>query len=199
MKKLFTLILALVLCLLLTAAAPTNAKAQMNPAGCVQNMTEAHRMADCARFLGLPETDPIIVKAGQIWTQNHKQYVSDAEVVATVIANEAGSGCTERHMELVGAVVVNRTNDPAFPSTVTGVVKAKGQYNPAYATPGSYAWNKAREDQETFAKCLSYAKKALNGDVTCEPDVVYQDNQTHGSGIYETHKTSYSTTYFCHK
>ena len=200
MKKFITLILALVVCFLLTAAAaPSSAKPQMEPAACVQKMTEAHRMADCARFLGLQETDPIIVRAGQIWTQSYNEYISDSEIIATVISNEAGYGCTERHMELVGAVIVNRTNDAAFPGTVTGVVKAKGQYNPDYATPGSYAWDKARDDQDTFATCLSYAKEALRGDVTCESDVVYQDNQTHGSGIYETHKTAYSTTYFCHK
>lgn len=157
----------------------------------------AHEIAELARGLGLPETDPIIQRAREIWWEADAQFCADRDIIATVVYNEAGHGCSERHMELVAAVVCNRVADDRFPGTVFEVVVQPGQYHPDYANPDSYYGKRARES-DRWALCQEIAARALRGEVDCEPGVLYQANFVQGSGIYETHQTSYSTSYFCY-
>ena len=161
--------------------------------------TQAHEIAEQARAMGLPETDPIIVRARELWYEADAQFCMNRDIIACVVYNEAWGGCTDRHRELVAAVVYNRVNCAyGGATTVYDVVSAPGQYLKAYATPGSYYWNQATKDPTVWAECQRIATKALNGEVVCPADVVGQSEARQGSGVYEICKTSYSTTYFCY-
>lgn len=162
----------------------------------VQN--KAHEMAEMARSIGLPEDDPIIVRAKELWWEANKQFSIDRDIIATVVYNEAWYGCSDRHRELVAAVVVNRVNHPLFPNDVYDVVVQKGQYLPAYANPNSYYGQRARADAKVWSECQRIATKALRGQVECPGNVIWQANFKQGKGVYETHYTSYSTSYFCY-
>lgn len=164
----------------------------------LQQKNQAHEIAELARQMGLPEDDPIIVRAQELWWEADADFQTDRDIIATVVYNEAWGGCTDRHRELVAAVVVNRVNSTQFPNTVYDVVVQPGQYHKAYATPGSRYWNAARADPTSWAECQRVAAKALNGEVECPTNVFYQAEGTQGSGTYETAATSYSTTYFCY-
>jgi hypothetical protein len=158
----------------------------------------AHAIAECARSLGLSEKDPIIVRAKEIWHKADEDFKIDRDIIATVVYNEAGYGCSDRHMELVAAVVCNRVNSDRFPDTVYDVVVAPKQYHPGYVKPDGYLGKRARES-EIWSKCQEIATKALNGEIECPANVYYQANFVQGSAIYEIHKTSYSTTWFCYE
>ena len=160
---------------------------------------QAHAIAEQARAMGLPETDPIIVRARELWYEADAQFCMNRDIIACVVYNEAWGGCTDRHRELVAAVVYNRVNCAyGGATTVYDVVSAPGQYLKAYATPGSYYWNRATKDPTVWAECQRIASKALNGEVVCPSNVLGQSEGTQGSGVYEICKTSYSTTYFCY-
>lgn len=158
---------------------------------------KAHEIAELARSMGLPEDDPIIQRARDLWWEADAQFCYDRDIIATVVYNEAGFGCSDRHMELVAAVVCNRLGYNGFPNTVYEIVTAPNQYHPAYADANSYYGRRARES-DIWEKCQDIAARALRGEIECPEGVVYQANFTQGSGVYETHYTSYSTTYFCY-
>lgn len=158
----------------------------------------AHEIAELARSLGLPEDDPIIVRAKEIWWEADEQFCNDRDIIATVVYNEAGYGCSDRHMELVAAVVYNRLKSDKFPDTVYEIVVAPKQYHPAYADENSFYGRRARES-DVWNKCQEIATRALMGEIECPEDVVYQANFTQGSKVYEVHYTTYSTTWFCYK
>lgn len=163
----------------------------------IDQKATAHEIAELARSLGLPEDDPIIQRAQQLWWEADAEFTADRDIIATVVYNEAGYGCSDRHMELVAAVVVNRVGSEAFPDTVYDVVTQKNQYHPDYAEADSYYGRRARES-DVWAKCQEIAARALLGEVECPDNVVFQAEFVQGSGVYEVHKTSYSTTYFCY-
>lgn len=125
-----------------------------------------------------------------------KQFYKDRDIVATVVYNEAGIGCSDRHMELVAAVIYNRLNSSLFPNNIYDIVTAPRQYLPAYADPSSYYGRRARESSK-WKKCQEIATRALSGMIDCPDNVFFQANFTQGTGIYEIHETSYSTTWFC--
>lgn len=156
----------------------------------------AHEIAELARSLGLPEDDPIIVRAQEIWWDAEEQFCNDRDIIATVIYNEAGYDCSDRHMELVAAVIYNRLQSDKFPDTVYEIVTAPKQYHPDYAKAKSKYGKRARES-EIWSKCQEIATRALNGEIDCPSDVFFQANFVQGKEIYETHYTSYSTTWFC--
>lgn len=122
----------------------------------------------------------------------------DVDIVAVLIFNEGWFGTSLRHKELDGAVVYNRVNSDLFPNTVYEVVTQDGQYCPAYADPDSIYSQQARADPEIWETCREIARRALSGDVDCPENVVFQAEFVQGSGIYETHYTSYSVTHFCY-
>jgi len=177
--------------------------AYVSPTGWTWRQDKAHEIAELAREIGLAEDNPIIVEASRIWWE--EQYAvparwwteEDRDIIARVIYNEAGYGCTERHMELVGAVIVNRVESPLYPDTVYGVVTQAGQYHASYADAGSYYGRRARES-DRWEYCCDLAERALNGEVDCPDNVLYQANFRQGAGVYEYGYTSYSTTFFCY-
>lgn len=158
----------------------------------------AHKIATLARSIGLPEDNPIIVQAKELWTEAYEQTCRDRDIIATVVYNEAGYGCSDRHMELVAAVIYNRLKSDDFPDTVYEIVTAPKQYHPLYADPESF-YGKLARDSDVWTKCQRIAIKALRGEIECPDNVFYQANFTQGSEIYEVHDTSYSTTWFCYE
>lgn len=121
----------------------------------------------------------------------------DIDIIATVVYNEAWCGCTDRHRDLVAAVVCNRVKSDKFPDSVFDVVTQKGQYLKSYAYAESAAGIAARADPDIWAECREIARRALCGEVDCPEDVLYQSEFVLGR-IYEASWTSYSTTYFCY-
>lgn len=158
---------------------------------------KAHEIAQLARSIGLPENDPITVRAKEVWLEANEQFQRDRDIIATVVYNEAGYGCSDRHMELVAAVIYNRLRSDKFPDTVYEIVTAPKQYHPLYADENSF-YGKLARDSDKWNKCRKIATMALQGSIECPENVFYQANFTQGDGIYEVHDTSYSTTWFCY-
>lgn len=116
---------------------------------------------------------------------------SDIDLLARIIYLEAG-GCTYRHKQLVGCVVVNRMNHSAFPDTLTDVIYQKNQYYPE----GSKHIKNATPDNE----CYAIARDLLaNGNYgLCPKNVLFQAEFVQGE-VYEVIVSPYgSTTYFCY-
>lgn len=215
MKKITAFIVIAALCLTLCAATARE---------WTERQETAHQIAELARSMGLPEDDPIIMRAQELWWSDFVEddnaeeapdtpcpveevpedelptpwYTQqDIDIIACVVYNEAGYGCTDRHQELVAAVVVNRVNDSRFPGTVYGVVTQPYQYSVSYATYGSYYMTRAMQS-DIWSHCCEIAERALRGEVVCPVNVVFQANFAQGTGTYELGYTSYSVTYFCY-
>lgn len=120
----------------------------------------------------------------------------DLDMLAAIIYYEAGSNeCTDRHQQLVGQVVVNRMRDPRFPDTIYDVLT---QVDPVqYSTSESVLTNMGNRDIIP-QRCYNNALEVLYGRVECPSDVIFQANFKQGTGVYEEHYTSYSTSYFCY-
>lgn len=157
----------------------------------------ASEIIQLARSIGLPESDPILVRAKELLGESYGQFATDRDIIATVVYNEAGYGCSDRHMELVAAVIYNRLRSDKFPDTVYEIVTAPKQYHPLYAEADSFYGKLARESDK-WKQCQQIATKALSGEIKCPDNVFYQANFTQGDGIFEEHYTSYSTTWFCY-
>lgn len=121
----------------------------------------------------------------------------DIDIIASVIYNEANYGTSFRHRELVAAVVVNRVHSSMYPNTVYGVVTQPMQYLGAYADYNSwYMQNAMKSDR--WSEYQEVAERALRGEIECPSNVLFQAEFKQGTGVYEIHETSYSTTYFCY-
>ncbi|PKM72833.1 MAG: hypothetical protein CVU91_07340 [Firmicutes bacterium HGW-Firmicutes-16] len=189
MKKVITIILILAIAFLLLQSAVAKTSNTWT-----DKQEQAHEIAELAREMGLAESDPIITRAKEIWDAEDTQFQLDRDIIATVIYNEAWSGCTDRHRELVAAVIMNRVKSDKFPNTVYDVVAQKGQYLIGYAN-GDPHFTPPVEVRE---ECQEIAARALHGEIDCPDNILYQAEFKQGSGVYEVCKTSYSTTYFCY-
>lgn len=156
---------------------------------------EAHDTANAARVLGLPEHDPIIREAQEVWWSAQELVAWDRDLIAAAIYHEAWGGCSDRHRELVGAVIMNRVRSSVWPNSVYEVLASPGQYS---INPKSKIWWKAKENATTWSTCQNIAMKVIANKVKIDSNVVYQSNFRQGSGVYEIHRTSYSTSYFCY-
>ena len=191
MKRL--IILALVIAALLCTCGFTKANTEAAP--WTNRQQELHELANMARAMGLPESNPIIKEAKRLWHQEE----TDLRILANVILGEAPY-CSDRHQQLVAQVVLNRVESPLFPDNVVDVVNAPKQYNPDYTRNLPEIETADAEQYRAFVNAL----KAMNGEVDCPAEVVYQSEfKSLGSGIYEqiTVDTGwfYSTTYFNYK
>lgn len=114
----------------------------------------------------------------------------DVILLAKVIAAEAGSDyVSDRCNELVGAVVVNRLNHPLFGNTLEDVLYQPGQYATA-----SYF-----DSVEPDERDLVNARRALEGEINCPIDVVWQANFPQCA--WNTSLNVYEVTdgmYYCH-
>lgn len=142
----------------------------------ISNMTEA------------TEEDEITDKETSV-TQTVRD--SDVDLLARIIYLEAG-GCTYRHKQLVGCVVINRMNHSAFPDTLTGVIYQKNQYYPE----GSRHIKNATPDNECYAIARDLLENGNYG--ICPKNVLFQAEFVQGE-VYEVIVSPYgSTTYFCY-
>lgn len=191
MKKQKTILLCLVIVTLMSLT--------IGAAPYVNKQDKAHQIAELARDLNLPETDPIIVRAKELWSDADEEFCSDRDIIACVVYNEAWGDCTTEHRELVAAVIVNRVNAQYSGATsVREVVTARGQYLPAYATPGSTYWKRATADPTIWAECQRIATKALKGEIDCPSNVLYQSNYQQGKSVYKKFWACGNWTYFCY-
>lgn len=179
MKKIFRIVfVASLLATMMIATATTASAATYTDPTWNTKQIQANDIADKAREMGLPENDPIIVRAKQIWMEEQNKKPSytdyDLKVMANTIYYEARD-CSDRHQQLVGAVVMNRVRDPRFPNTVAGVV---GQ-------PGQYAGNYLNANPPISDRIYNNAKQALLYKVGCPTNVLYQANFRQGKGVYE--------------
>ncbi len=78
-------------------------------------------------------------------------------LLAALIQCEAG-GEPYEGMLAVGAVVMNRVNSPAYPSTVYNVIFASGQFTPAKSGSLARVYSKGPKDS-----CIQAAREALAG------------------------------------
>ena len=176
----------------LTVMLTASAYKQPETAPRTEKQEKLHELANMARDMGLPEDNPIIKEAQRLWWSEQREM----QILANVILHEAPY-CTDRHQQLVAQVVLNRKESPMFPNTVEAVVNQPGQYNPVY-TRNLPTWDTADEEQQ---RAFRNAIAAMNGEVECPENVVYQSEFDFlGSRIYEeiTVDTGWfkSTTYF---
>lgn len=153
-----------------------------------------HEIAELAREIGLEEDNPIIQEASFLWYTE----LEEIKILANVISFEANC-CTDRHQQLVAAIVLNRKNSNKFPNTIKEVIIQENQYNPSYI---KNLPNYLTADDD-MKKCFVNAIKAYRGEVECPDNVLFQSNYPElGSGYYEVIEvdTPYfkSTTYFAY-
>ncbi|MEG2526683.1 MAG: hypothetical protein RSA62_05630, partial [Oscillospiraceae bacterium] len=97
--KLYIALLALAAAVLILAGS-----AQASGTEWTQRQKIANQIADLGRSIGLADDDPIIAGAKKLWNEDAGKE-QDIKILATVIYNEAGNGCTEEHQLLVGRVL----------------------------------------------------------------------------------------------
>lgn len=118
----------------------------------------------------------------------------ELQILTNVVYYEA-NGCTDRHQQLVAAVVLNRVGSKHFPGTLREVVEQPRQYSRSY-TRNLPALD---TEDENLQKAMRNATAALEGDVECPENVVFQAEFRQGNGVYETIRSAWgSTTYFCY-
>lgn len=158
------------------------------------NQNKLHQIAELAREIGLEEDNPIIQEASFLWYTE----LEEIKILANVISFEANC-CTDRHQQLVAAVVLNRKNSNKFPNTIKEVITQENQYNPSYI---KNLPNYLTAD-DNMKKCFVNAIKTYCGKVECPDNVLFQSNYPElGYGYYEVIEvdTPYfkSTTYFAY-
>lgn len=121
----------------------------------------------------------------------------DLDLLAAAIHYEAGSSyCTDEQQQLTGQVVVNRMNDPRYPSIMYDVI-TDTKYGVQYSTSSKIIANAGNRDIIP-QRCYDNALAVLNGMVECPENVIFQANFKQGTGVYKVFETSHSTSYFCY-
>jgi len=160
-----------------------------------QRQDDLHTAADVLRTLGYADDSEVIQRLKAEWADEEDAL----NIIAKVIKNEApgtpdAQWCPLWHQAAVGQIIVNRVNDPRFPSTVRDVVSAPYQYTTAYCS----GFENVEQHYYDMARLVLDGEAArLYG---IPDDIIFHDNMAHGP-IW---KTSYintgwfsSTTYFC--
>lgn len=102
--------------------------------------------------------------AAKLEAERHKLFDSvttdadSAYLLAALIQCEAGNQPYEGQLA-VGAVVMNRVRNSAYPSTIHGVIYASGQFTPA----SSGRLDRLYSSGEVKSSCIQAAKEALSG------------------------------------
>lgn len=139
----------------------------------------------------------------QLYQLKHPQkaytYTSEElEWLAKLINQEAGcNSCTDRHQQLIAAVVLCRVNSKNWPNSIKEVISQSGQYG-SYNT---WDWNNNAVPQRAYDNALA----VLNGTCDYPDNLIFQSSFPQKSwgakeyNIYETYytKETGTTTYFC--
>lgn len=113
---------------------------------------------------------------------------TDLDLLARLIYAEAGCDWIPDWVQLyVGSVVLNRVSSNIYPDTIEEVIYDPGQYVPA-------SFECATPDERT----ISNARQLLEGGSVLPPDVLGQNGDATGDGIYCQYYDPYigSTIYF---
>lgn len=131
-KKLLRIIVfSLVLVFLLYNGIPAIA------AGRTRKQDTVHEIAELARSIGLPENDPIILRAQEIWwEEEHKNQlkekygITQAEInaIARTIWGEAGGIPNKAEQAAVAWCILNRY-DNDYGKSILNVITAKNQFD----------------------------------------------------------------------
>lgn len=137
----------------------------------------------------------VVVSTSASYAVTYDTYTTnDLIFLARIINTEANDACDDEHKQLVGAVVMNRVNDPRFPDTIWDVAYQKGQYD---CVNSSKFWGEYPSERSIQA-----AKNVLDKKFYCPGNVIFQSEVRQGTGVYKTKavKTPWysSTTYFCY-
>ena len=104
--------------------------------------TQANQVANIARAMGLPETNPIIVEASRIWWEEQAiveeakraeeaqflaDYHTEAVMIAKVMYCEARGISSKKELSMIAWTILNRY-DAGFASSISGVITAKNQF-----------------------------------------------------------------------
>lgn len=195
MKKYIIIILLLTILSFLVFNQNNNSSSYIYPEFIIQDNMKV--ILQIAEECNIPKEDPLIRRAKKILENSIKNYEKDRDIIATVVYNEAGYKCTDRHMELVAAVIYNRLQSDLFPNTIYEIVTAPKQYHPLYAESDS-VYGQAARNSDKWEQCQKIADKALRGQIKCPKNVYYQANFPQGSKTYKIFKTTYSKTWFCY-
>ncbi len=134
------MVVSIVLCLIAEGSA-TSAKAI---SVWTQRQTQVHEIAELARAMGLPETDPIIVRAQELWYEEDMIAVDeplqqlytdeDAVIIAKIMYSEGGSIPSDTEKACLAWAVLNRV-DAGYGDTIAAVATAPGQFGYKASTP----------------------------------------------------------------
>lgn len=202
MKKIVTVILTIIWCFYLGSCVYANGDEiyiDMSTEIAKQEEIQyhAHEMAEHARILGIEENHDIIAYSQDMWKEaqikinKYKILETYTELDLLALTNTiyCEAGHRENSMRIgVGAVVINRVNDPAFPNTIVGVVTQRGQYRQWYATEACKRDCKQQDNaygRDYWGECQEIAMQCMMGLSGVPENVVWQANFKQGSGVYK--------------
>lgn len=102
-----------------------------------------------------------VSSGGQI-VNDYVVQAGDLELLAAIIYCEA-RGESYYGQLAVGAVVLNRVNDPRFPNTIRGVIYSPNQFSPVWA--GNPTYFDIALARGANASCIAAATEVLNGNI----------------------------------
>ena len=102
------------------------------------------------------------VSSGGTVVNNYVVQAGDLEMLAAIIYCEA-RGESYAGQLAVGAVVLNRVNDPRFPDTIRGVIYSPNQFSPVWA--GDPTYFDIALAKGSNATCMAAAAEVLNGNI----------------------------------
>lgn len=185
MKRVLTLLSALMLCLGLT----TCAYAEEPEPDYLALMKEAAVNGDREAGLAAEETrNAMIDESG---SDEIKISFDELFLLSKLIYSEAGSDWLSDELRFcVGEVVMNRVASSEFPNSIEEVIYQEGQYD-------KVCTEEFRFYTLPSASCVDAAARLLLGERMMEPQVVFQSNSRIGEvySIYCDRRLGY--TYFC--
>jgi len=128
-----------ILCLIAEGATTAKAVGEWT-----QRQTQAHEIAELARTMGLAETDPIIVRAQELWyedymtgTDNPPEQIysdDDAEIIAKIMYSECRAIPSDTEKACLVWAVLNRV-DAGYGETIAAVATAPAQFGYKASAP----------------------------------------------------------------
>lgn len=95
--------------------------------------TQAHEIAEAARALGLPETDPIIVRAKELWNEAEAQIDADAVMLSQLMYLEGRGIESDVEKACIAWTALNRVDTSNC--SIAAIVTAPAQFAYTPTTP----------------------------------------------------------------
>lgn len=115
----------------------------------------------------------------------------DLDLLSRIIYAEVGCDwIPDWVQQMVGSVVLNRVKSPHYPNTIKDVIYQDYQYSPVY--DGSIY-------KTPSARAIKNAKYVLEHGSICPANVIGQNSEITGSGVYKYYRDDIlgTTVYFC--